>query len=52
MTQFAWNSKKNDLLKAERGVSFEDVVQQEKGNQEVSGRWIEGQAGQRRSRRE
>jgi uncharacterized DUF497 family protein len=27
MTQFAWNSKKNDLLKAERGVSFEDVVQ-------------------------
>ncbi len=27
MTQFAWNSKKNDLLKAERDVSFEDVVQ-------------------------
>jgi uncharacterized DUF497 family protein len=23
---FAWNSEKNELLKAERGISFEDIV--------------------------
>ena len=26
MKAFAWNSERNDLLKAERGVSFEDIV--------------------------
>jgi uncharacterized DUF497 family protein len=26
MTTFAWNSEKNDLLKAERGISFEEIV--------------------------
>lgn len=26
MKTFSWNSEKNDLLKAERGVSFEDIV--------------------------
>lgn len=26
MQTFAWNSEKNQLLKAERGISFEDVV--------------------------
>lgn len=26
MKPFAWNSEKNELLKAERGVSFEDIV--------------------------
>ena len=26
MKTFAWNSEKNDLLKAERGISFEEVV--------------------------
>ena len=26
MKVFAWNPEKNDLLKRERGVSFEDVV--------------------------
>ena len=26
MRTFAWNSEKNDLLKAERGISFEDIV--------------------------
>ena len=26
MKFFAWNSEKNELLKKERGVSFEDVV--------------------------
>ena len=26
MKVFAWNSEKNDLLKAERGISFEEVV--------------------------
>ena len=26
MKTFAWNSEKNDLLMAERGISFEEVV--------------------------
>ena len=26
MRSFAWNSEKNDLLKAERGISFEEIV--------------------------
>jgi uncharacterized DUF497 family protein len=26
MKQYAWDAKKNELLKKERGVSFEDVV--------------------------
>ncbi len=26
MKTFAWNSEKNDFLKAERGISFEEVV--------------------------
>lgn len=26
MKTFAWNSEKNELLKAERGISFEEVV--------------------------
>ena len=26
MKTFAWNSEKNELLKKERGVSFEEVV--------------------------
>lgn len=26
MKAYAWNSEKNDQLKAERGISFEDVV--------------------------
>jgi uncharacterized DUF497 family protein len=26
MKAFAWNSEKNELLKAERGISFEEVV--------------------------
>jgi len=26
MTHYAWNAEKNDQLKRERGVSFEDVV--------------------------
>ena len=26
MKSYAWNAEKNELLKAERGVSFEDVV--------------------------
>lgn len=26
MRVFSWNSEKNDLLKEERGISFEDVV--------------------------
>ncbi|MCA9463739.1 MAG: BrnT family toxin [Nitrospira sp.] len=26
MKTFAWNSEKNDLLKAERGISFEEIV--------------------------
>ena len=26
MKTFAWNSEKNELLKKERGISFEDVV--------------------------
>lgn len=26
MKSYAWNSEKNDLLKRERGISFEDVV--------------------------
>ena len=26
MKAFAWNSKKNELLKSERGISFEEVV--------------------------
>ena len=26
MKTYAWNSEKNELLKAERGISFEDVV--------------------------
>ncbi len=26
MRHYAWNTEKNDLLKVERGISFEDVV--------------------------
>ena len=26
MTIFAWNPEKNELLKAERGISFEEIV--------------------------
>lgn len=26
MKHYAWNAEKNDLLKVERGISFEDVV--------------------------
>lgn len=26
MRTFAWSSKENDLLKAERGISFEEIV--------------------------
>jgi len=26
MKTFAWNSEKNDLLKAERGITFEEIV--------------------------
>lgn len=26
MKVFTWNSEKNDLLKAERGISFEEIV--------------------------
>lgn len=26
MKKFAWNSEKNDLLKLERGISFEEIV--------------------------
>ncbi len=26
MKTFAWNSEKNEILKAERGISFEEVV--------------------------
>ena len=27
MPRFAWNSSKNEVLKAERGVSFEEVIE-------------------------
>jgi len=26
MKSFAWNSEKNDLLKVERGISFEEII--------------------------
>ena len=49
MKTFAWNSEKNELLKAERGISFEDDIfehpsQERYPGQQISVVVIEGYA--------